>query len=95
MSSKTKGVPFSSKLIKGMGGLLMESTTDISAREAPDASAVLELSSTTQGFLPPRMTTLQKLAIVDPEEGLVVYSYTDHKLHVFTGTVWETITSVP
>jgi hypothetical protein len=60
---------------------------------APDAAALLHLSSTTQGFLPPVMTTAEKTAISSPPAGLVVYDLTLNKLCVFTGTVWETITS--
>ena len=58
-----------------------------------DASALLELASTTLGFLPPRMTTTQKNAISSPAAGLVVYDTTLNKLCVYT-TAWETITSV-
>jgi hypothetical protein len=58
------------------------------------ASAVMEITSTTQGFLPPRMTTTQKNAISSPATGLMVYDTTLNKLCVFTGTVWETITSL-
>jgi hypothetical protein len=61
---------------------------------APDASAVLELRGTTKGFLPPRMTTTQKNAIASPATGLVVYDNTLNKLSVFTGLVWETVTSL-
>ena len=39
----------------------------------PDASAVLDVSSTTQGMLVPRMTEAQRLAIVNPASGLMVY----------------------
>jgi uncharacterized protein (TIGR02145 family) len=39
----------------------------------PDASAALELESTTKGFLLPRMTLAQIKAIVTPAEGLMVY----------------------
>ena len=56
-------------------------------------SAVLSVDSTTKGFAPPRMTTVQKNAIVTPAAGLMVYDTTLNKLCVFT-TVWETITSV-
>ena len=56
-------------------------------------SAVLQSDSTTQGFLPPRMTTAQKNAIVTPVAGLMVFDTTLMKLCVFT-TVWETITSI-
>lgn len=60
----------------------------------PDASAMLDVESTTQGFLPPQMTTTQKLAIASPKEGLIVYDLTLHKLCVFTGSMWETVTSI-
>ena len=39
----------------------------------PDASAVLDAQSTTQGFLPPRMTYTQRQAIASPATGLVVF----------------------
>jgi len=38
------------------------------------ASAVLEVNSTTKGFLPPRMTGAQAEAISSPAEGLMVYA---------------------
>ena len=60
---------------------------------AVNYSAQLQVDSTTAGFLPPRMTTAQKNAIVTPAAGLVVYDTTLNKLCVYT-TAWETITSV-
>ncbi len=59
----------------------------------PNTSAMLDITSTTQGFLPPRMTTGQKTAIVAPATGLVVYDTTLNKLCVWTGAAWETVTS--
>jgi len=59
----------------------------------PVATAALQISSTTQGFLPPVMTTTQKNAITSPATGLVVFDSTLSKLCVFSGT-WQTITSV-
>jgi hypothetical protein len=56
-------------------------------------SAMLSVTSTTKGFLPPRMTTTQKNAITSPAAGLIVYDTTLNKLCVYT-TAWETITSV-
>ena len=58
-----------------------------------NASARLQIDSTTKGFLPPRMTTTQKNAIASPAAGLVVYDTTLAKLCVYT-TAWETITSL-
>ncbi|MVO10798.1 hypothetical protein GOQ30_16625 [Flavobacterium sp. TP390] len=45
---------------------------------SPDASSVLEVNSTTKGFLTPRMTTAQKNVITSPANGLMVYD-TDTK----------------
>lgn len=56
-------------------------------------SAKLDVSSTTQGFLPPRMTTTQKNAISSPATGLVVYDTTLAKIAVYTGAGWETVVS--
>jgi len=39
----------------------------------PDGSALLDVTSTTKGFLAPRMTETQKNAIASPATGLVVY----------------------
>jgi hypothetical protein len=54
-----------------------------------DASATLELSSTTRGFLPPRMTTTQKNAIASPAAGLVLYDSTTNKLQCYNGSTWN------
>lgn len=59
-----------------------------------NASAKLQVDTTTQGFLPPRMTTTQKNAIATPPAGLMVYDTTLNKLCVRTASTWETITSV-
>lgn len=67
------------------GALALKSTAAV-------ASALFEMSSTTQGFLPPRMTTTQRDAISSPAEGLVIYNTSTHKLNVFT-TAWEAVTS--
>lgn len=60
----------------------------------PNASAKLDVSSTTQGVLLPRMTTTQKNAIASPAEGLEVYDSTLKKKCFYNGTAWETITSI-
>ena len=40
---------------------------------SPSASALLDLTSTTKGFLPPRMTATQASAVTSPAEGLILY----------------------
>jgi hypothetical protein len=56
-----------------------------------DASAIVNISSTTKGFLPPRMTNAQMVAIATPAAGLVVYDTTNNKLNVYDGTNWVTL----
>jgi hypothetical protein len=53
-----------------------------------EVSAVLEVSSNTQGFLPPRMTTAQRDAIVSPATGLVLFNTTTDTLQVRVSTGW-------
>jgi hypothetical protein len=54
----------------------------------PNASAKLEIASTTQGFLPPRMTTAQRNAISSPLAGLTIYNTTVNCLQWWNGTHW-------
>lgn len=51
-------------------------------------SAILTLSSTTLGFLPPVMTTTQRNAIVSPVEGLTIYNSTTVDLESYNGSAW-------
>jgi hypothetical protein len=61
----------------------------------PNASARLQVDSTTQGFLPPRMTLAQRTAIASPATGLIVYQ-TDgvEGLWLRTSTGWVELTVV-
>lgn len=54
----------------------------------PDASAILDASSTTKGFLPPRMTTAQRNAINTPAVGLMIFNITDNCMQWFDGFYW-------
>ena len=40
----------------------------------PDGSALLDIVSTSKGLLPPRLTTAQRNAIVNPAKGLIIYN---------------------
>ncbi len=59
----------------------------------PSEKALLDLTSTTKGFLPPRMTSTQRDAITSPVAGLMIYNTTTNKLNVYT-TAWEAVTSI-
>jgi hypothetical protein len=54
-----------------------------------DPSALLEVQSTTKGFLPPKMTTTQRDAITAPAAGLMVYNTTTNKAQCYNGTTWN------
>jgi hypothetical protein len=60
---------------------------------APAATSILDVTSTTAGFLTPRMSTTQRDAIASPAEGLEIYNLTDHTKQFYNGTVWKTITT--
>lgn len=55
----------------------------------PTPTAKLQVDSTTQGFLPPRMTNAQMTGIVSPAAGLIVYNTTDNKHYGYNGTTWN------
>jgi hypothetical protein len=55
------------------------------------ASAVLQADSTTQGFLPPRMTTAQKNLIATPATGLQVHDTDLNRPCFYNGTSWVTL----
>ena len=54
----------------------------------PAATAQLDVSSTTKGFLPPRMTTTQRDAISSPATGLVIFNSTTNGLEFKSSTGW-------
>ncbi|MEM9325679.1 MAG: tail fiber domain-containing protein [Bacteroidota bacterium] len=56
---------------------------------APDASAMLDVSSTTKGVLIPRMTTTQREDISTPATGLLVYDSTNKSFWYFDGSDWQ------
>jgi hypothetical protein len=55
---------------------------------SPERSAILDVTSRSKGFLPPRMTNTEMNAISTPAAGLVVYDVTNNKLTVYNGSTW-------
>lgn len=60
----------------------------------PDKSAILDLSTTTQGFLLPRLSSAERNQINNGNiaKGLMIYNTDSNTLQVFDGTDWYTIT---
>lgn len=53
-----------------------------------DSSSILELESTTKGFLPPRMDQTARDAISSPATGLMIYNTDTDFLNYYNGTSW-------
>jgi hypothetical protein len=63
-----------------------------SNNSSPDPSAMLDVQSTTQGILIPRMTSALRAAIASPVNGLMVYQ-TDgvSGVYYYNGNIWQRI----
>ena len=60
------------------------------ARAAPNASAKVEIASTTQGFLTPKNDRhSEREAIAAPAVGLVIYNTTSNCLNFYVGSNWH------
>ena len=82
LGSNTTIIGNSSTVTTAIRGRVLIGTTTV------DASAALNITSTTQGVLFPRMTTVQKLAIGTPAAGLQVYDTTLNQMSYYNGTTW-------
>jgi hypothetical protein len=60
-------------VLRGLGASGAVLIGNITTANGTSYSAILQADSTTQGFLPPRMTTLQRNAIASPPNGLIVF----------------------
>ncbi len=90
---KQTNAPFAQQLLLLMaaifisGSLLSQNTTitDVSSHTA-DASAVLDVHSTTLGMLMPRLSS----APTSPATGLLYYHSTNNNFNFYNGTAWKT-----
>lgn len=55
----------------------------------PDASAALDISSSSRGLLPPRLSLAQRDAIASPAAGLTIFNTTSNHLNYYDGTMWR------
>ncbi|MBF9220183.1 tail fiber domain-containing protein [Hymenobacter ruricola] len=62
----------------------------------PHASAALDVTSSTKGLLPPRLSQAQRDAISGPAAGLTVYNTDSGKLNTWNGFFWtEAVNGLP
>ena len=76
--------------------LLVVLTTQFSAGQnigvgttTPNSKAILDINSTTKGILVPSMTSIQRLAITSPPNGLLVYDTDKSEFYHFNATAWS------
>ena len=56
----------------------------------PNPSAILDVESSNKGFLPPRLTTSQRDAIINPADGLIIFNTTTNCLQWYIGaSIWH------
>ena len=86
VTSGTNGIMFKNNAATGAADVAIGSS-------APNASAVLDLQTTTKGLLLPRMTKAQRDAIASPAAGLVIFQ-TDNTpgFRAYNGTNWMKFT---
>ncbi len=61
---------------------------------SPDESSIVDVQSTTQGFLPPRLTKVRMSSMPSPATGLIVYCRnccTDGSLNFYNGSTWQSV----
>src|SRR3989344_312899 len=90
--SNTSTSTFAGPVSFGSNLLNIISTGQIAVGAASaTSSALFQIDSTTQGFLPPRMSTAEKNAIVSPAAGLAVFDTTLNKLNVYNGSASKNV----
>lgn len=57
----------------------------------PNASAILDVQSTTKGFRLPNMTSAQMYDIVSPAAGLMIWNTSSVNVSVYTGSAWANV----
>jgi hypothetical protein len=106
LSTGTVGTSFTvgSVLFVASGGLFGEDNANLFwddtanalglGTATPAASAILDLTSTSRGFLPPRMTSTQRDAISSPATGLTIFNTTTGAVNVYSGA-WAAVGGTP
>ena len=83
-------------LLFGLMNLALHTSAQVKIGDNPttiDASALLEMESTSKGMLTPRVTETQRDAIASPATGLIIYNTDTDDFNYYDGTKWLIIES--
>ncbi|GAB4290937.1 MAG: hypothetical protein Kow0068_16300 [Marinilabiliales bacterium] len=78
----------SSQWTTGSNGIYYSSGSVGIGTSTPNTNAALDVNSSTQGFLPPRMTNEQRDSIINPPVGLMIYNISTDCINIFKSTGW-------
>lgn len=57
----------------------------------PDPSAILDLQSTDKGMLLPRLSAIQRMGIISPAQGLLVFDTDSNQMMIFRTGNWQAV----
>lgn len=83
--------PNGSGLVTSSNEVAFSTSLAVGQGTVANSKAVLELVSTTKSFLPPRMSTAQRDAILTPPEGSTIYNTTTQSLNYYDGATWSEV----
>lgn len=94
----TVGATYDTRSVSWLN-ILGNITTDLASLDGPigigvaaaNASSILDLTSTTKGFLPPRVADPSTIAT--PAAGLIAYDSTDNELQYWNNSSWVSLTA--
>jgi hypothetical protein len=77
----------------GTGITVRPNTGKVGINSTVHASARFQIDSTTEGFLPPRMTTTERNAITTPATGLTIFNTDNNTINQRTSSAWVDLVS--
>ena len=80
-------------------GLSKLSAQTVIGGDTTDRSAILDIQDTAKGVLLPRLTSVQRNAIVNPANGLLIFNTTENSIQINEGTpqglAWVNLPPLP
>ncbi len=82
---------FATKAPTAFNDVLIGNSAKIGGSGFADSKSLLDLTSTSKGFLLPRMTATQRDAISAPPTGLQIYNTSAGAINIYDGAAWTSV----